>query len=139
MLTKRKNEIASMQDRLLNGYLAGLIDESAFNAKSVEFKQEAEEVARQLEEAGNFDPSYGETALSIFDFSQNLANIWRGSNSAVRREMLECVSSNRTLGDISLKLTKRRPFDYLAERPFLNFSRGDWIRTSDLRHPKPTR
>ncbi len=139
MLAKRKSELASMQNRLLNGYLAGMIDEPAFNDKSVELKRDAEEIERQLKEAGNFDPSYGETALSVFDFSQNLGNIWRGSNSAVRREILECVSSNRTLDNLSLNLTKRKPFDYLAERPFLGDSRADWIRTSDLLHPMQAR
>ncbi|TET37966.1 MAG: recombinase family protein [Planctomycetota bacterium] len=127
MLVKRKSELANMQDRLLNGYLAGTVDEAAFHAKSVEFKREAEEMERQLDAAGNFEPSYGEMALSVFDFSQNLANIWRGSNSAVRREILNCVSSNRTISNVSLVMIKRKPFDFLAERPFMKDSRGEWI------------
>ncbi|GAB4138394.1 MAG: hypothetical protein Tsb009_06590 [Planctomycetaceae bacterium] len=65
----------------------------------------------------------GELALTVFDFSQNLGEIWRGSNFAVRREILNCVSLNRTLGDLSLVLAKRKPFDFLAERPFLKNSR----------------
>jgi len=124
-LAKRKSELANMQERLLNGYLSGLVDEEVFQAKSSELKKEAEDVERQMDEAGDFDPKRGELALSVFDFSQNLANLWHGSNFAVRREILECVSSNRTLSGVSLALTKRRPFDYLAERPFLKNGRGD--------------
>lgn len=126
MLTKRRTELASMQDRLLNGYLAGTIDEAVFADKSSEFKRQLEDVERQLDEDG-FDPADGQTGLAVFDFSQNVAEIWRGSNWATRRQILECVSLNRTLTDVSLVLTKRKPFDYLAERPFLKKSRGDRI------------
>ena len=127
VLTKRKTELANMQDRLLNGFLAGAIDEKAFQAKSADLKGQAEEVEKNLGDAGTFDPGYGDMALAVFDFSQNLREIWRGSNSALRREILDCVSLNRTLSHLSLVLTKRRPFDFLAERPFLKDGRGDWI------------
>ena len=66
-------------------------------------------------------------AIAVFDFTRNLVDIWRGSNSAQKRRLLEVVSLNRTLSDIGLVLTKRRPFDFLVERPFLKKSRGDWI------------
>ena len=126
-LAKRKSELVNMRERLFNGYLSGVVEESAFQAKSLELKREIEDVEKQMEEAGKYDPKRKELALSVFDFSQNLANLWHGSNFAVRREILECVSSNRLLSDVSLVLTKRKPFDFLAERPFLKDGRGDWI------------
>ena len=126
-LAKRKTELANMQDRLLNGYLGGAIDEAAFTAKSAELKAQQEEVEKQLDEIGMDDPLLGERALALFDFSQHLVDIWHGSNWQRRRELLECVSSNRALSDVSLVLTKRKPFDVLAERPSSSFGRGDWI------------
>jgi hypothetical protein len=66
-----------------------------------------------------------QAALAIFDFSQNAAEIWRGSKMPTRREVLESVSLNRTLSDASLSTTKRKPFDVLAERPSVQLSRGD--------------
>jgi hypothetical protein len=126
-VTKRRTELVNMQDRLLNGYLAGTIEEAVFTGKSADLKAQIEEVERQLDEADQFDPAFGQAALAAFEFSQNLVPIWRGSNSPVRRAMLECVSLNRILTDTSLVLTKRKPFDFLAERPFLKKSRGDWI------------
>jgi hypothetical protein len=106
--------------------LAGTIDENLFNNKSAELKTQAEDVARQLDEDNHFDAAQAQMALNVFDFSQNLVDIWRGSNFAVRRQILDCVSSNRTLSDVSLCLEKRRPFDFLVERPFLKNGRGDW-------------
>ena len=126
LLAKRRSELAGMQDRLLNAFLQGVVDEAAFNAKAAELRSQLAEVQRQLDRDAVTEES-GRLALSVFDFSQNLADIWRGSNFASRRAILECVSSNRLLSDTSLVLVKRRPFDYLAERPFLNNGRGDWI------------
>ncbi len=124
-LVKRRTELANMQDRLLSGYLAGTIDEASFTAKSADLKRQAEEVERQLDETDGFDPAFGQAALAVFDFSQNLVPRWHGSNSAGKRELLECVSLNRALTDVSLVLTNRKPFDFLAERPFLKKSRGE--------------
>ena len=127
LLSKRRTELANMQERLLNGFLAGAIDEAAFTAKSADLKAQQQEIERQADEAGQDDPQLAERALGLFDFSQNLVELWRGSNSAQKRELLEVVSLNRKVSDVSLVLIKRKPFDFLAERPFLKNSRGDKI------------
>ena len=127
MLSKRKTELANMQDRLLNCYLSGAIEEEAFQAKRAELKRESVEVEESLEKAGNYDPDAPTRALAVFDFSQNLVRLWQRSNSAQKREILDCVSLNRTISNVSLVLEKRKPFRFLAERPFLKDGRGDWI------------
>ncbi len=101
-----------MQQRLLNGSLNGAIDEGVFTEKSGELKRQSEETERQLDETDGFDPAMGQTALAVFDFSQNLASLWQGSKSPVRRDILECVTLNRTLTSASLVLEKRKPFDF---------------------------
>ena len=126
-LAKRKAELATMQDRLLNAYLAGTVEEVVFKAKSNELKGEAAKVGEALAHVGEATPARGETALSIFDWSQRAAETWRGSNNALRREILDSVCLNRTLGDVSLVTTKRKPFDVFAERLNLENSRGDRI------------
>jgi hypothetical protein len=35
-LTRRRSELLAMQDRLLNGYLAGILDDDALKAKSAD-------------------------------------------------------------------------------------------------------
>ena len=67
---------------------------------------------------------------------RNAPEIWRGSKIAEKRELLETVSLNRTLGDVTLIAEKRKPFDIVAERPSIQLSRGDMIRTCDLLLPK---
>ena len=65
--------------------------------------------------------------MTLFDWTQKAADVWRGSNNAVRREILDAVCLNRSLNDATLVLEKRKPFDAFAERPFLKKSRDDWI------------
>ena len=126
-LAKRKSELAAMQDRLLNAYLASTIDEVAFSAKSNELKAEAAKTGEALAQVGDATPARGETALVLFDWSQRAADLWRGSNNAIRRDILDSVCLNRTLSDVSLVTTKRKPFDVFAERLDLENSRGDRI------------
>ena len=111
ILTKRRTELINMQDRLLNGYLAGSIDEATFQAKSLDLKSQLEEVERQLDQSANYDPAYGDSAMAVFEFSQNLLPRWRGSKLChEKRELLEIVSLNRHVSDVSLCLIKRKPF-----------------------------
>ena len=94
---------------------------------AAETKSEIADVEQQLDGAGAVTEENGRLALSVYDFSQNLVKIWEGSDSAQRRTILECASLNRVLTDASLCVTKRRPFDWLAERPFLQNGSGGWI------------
>jgi site-specific DNA recombinase len=134
-LAKRRAELATMQDRLLNAYLAGTVEEVAYKAKTNELKAEALRTDEALDQMGGESRAPGETAVAIFDWAQRAAQAWRGSNNAVRREILDAVCLNRILSDVKLVTTKRKPFDALVERPDLEKSRGDWIRTSDLLVP----
>jgi site-specific DNA recombinase len=126
-LVKRKSELANMQDRLLNAYLAGTVEEGVFKSKSNELKSEANKTDESLASLGDVDPARGKVAMAIFDFAQNAAETWRRSNNTVRREILDLVCLNRTLGDVNLDTTKRKPFDVFAERLVFNDSRGDRI------------
>ncbi len=59
MLTKRRPELTKMQERLINGYLGGAIDEPTFQLKSADLKSQIEDVQRQLDDADEFDPAFG--------------------------------------------------------------------------------
>ena len=126
-LSKRQSEIKGMQERLLNAYLAGAIEQDAFRAKSDELKAETATVAEAITRVGAPNPTGVEGALAILEFSQNAPKLWRGSNNARRREILDFVCLNRSLGDVNLYSVKRKPFDILAKTPFFKESRGDWI------------
>lgn len=116
MLGKRQGELKGMQNRLLNAYLVGAVDEATYTAKQAELKCEGMRLEESLATTGKHDPDRNARALSLFDWTQNAADIWRGSNNAVRREVLDLVCLNRTLTDVNLVTEKRKPFDVFAER-----------------------
>ena len=134
-LQKRKSEVEGMQEKLLNAYLGGVVDQHVFEAKSAALKTELADLKKSFETTQQFDPARGEGAIRIFELSQKAADLWGGSNNTLKRELLETLSLNRTVSDVSLCITKRKPFDILAERPKIEESRGDWIRTSGLLVP----
>ncbi len=115
-LRKRKTELANMQDRLLNTYLLQTIDEKAFQAKMADLKRQAAEVETALGKGQALIPETREQALSVFNFSQNLAELWEGSNWNGRKEILEGVSLNRTISTEGLCLQKTKALAALAER-----------------------
>lgn len=127
MQKKRLAEIETMWERLLNAYLTGAIDEQALAAKQAELRDESATLAQALATCRDFAPEDARTALGVFEFAQNAAQIWRGSNMLQKREILESVSLNRMLGDVTLVVQKRKPFDELAKRPFDTSSRDDRI------------
>ena len=118
-LARRRTQLKEMKDRLLNSYLLGSTDEATFQAKTGELQREAEQVQRDLDATDDAGSANTELALDVFRFSQNIVERWRGSNISARIEILNCLTSNRALGDVSIALTKRKPFDVLAEGPDL--------------------
>ena len=116
-----------MQDRLLNAYLANTVEEATYSAKSAELKSESLRIDEVLQKAGAGDAERNQRALALFDWSQKAAEVWQGSNNTVRRRILDAVCLNRTLSDVTLVTTKRKPFDQLAERLKNDFSRGNKI------------
>jgi DNA invertase Pin-like site-specific DNA recombinase len=126
-LAKRRSELAAMQDRLLNAYLTGTVEECAYKTKVVELKAEVAKTDETLANLRAVRGTCAETAVLLFDFAQRAGEIWRGSNDGVRREILDAVCLNRALGHLTLDLVKRKPFDILSKRLDLKDSRGDRI------------
>ena len=128
VLAKRQAAWKSMQGRRLNAFLATSIDQATFDAKSAELQDEIARVRESETALAKLDPRCAESALAVFDWSQNAAQTWRGSNNAVRREILDAICLNRAVSDVTLVTVKRKPFDILAEGLSLKKSRGDRTR-----------
>lgn len=66
---KRAAEIEAMQERLLNAYLAGTIDEKALAAKQTQLRDESSTVAATLATDGDMDAEDVRTAIGVFQFA----------------------------------------------------------------------
>lgn len=125
LLTRKHAEYVAMKERLLAGYLAGAIDESTLQAKSVEINGQLAATRDMLERCGDMGGSRGDNALAAFDWSQEAATAWQGSNSEQKRAILDALSLNRTLSATTLCVPKRKPFCFLAKRPQIQTTRGE--------------
>ena len=105
-----------MQNRLLNTYLAGTIDEATYAAKSAELKAETRKAEESLEQLLRIESVDADLGLRLFDWSQNLADLWLGSKIPQKREILDLICLNRAVSDVSLVLEKRKPFDFVNIR-----------------------
>jgi hypothetical protein len=115
-LSKRRSELVAMQDRLLNAYLTGTVDQESYGNKANEIKSDLKGIEEAIEKANGQETVDSELGVKLFDLSQNLGDLWLGSNTTQKREILNLVCLNRTLSDVSLVLQKTKPFDLLAER-----------------------
>ncbi|MFN5744423.1 MAG: hypothetical protein ACK5A1_22830, partial [Planctomyces sp.] len=77
-----------------------------FKAKTAELMADTARVTEQIDAQGDVDPARGKTVLAVFDWSQKAAKIWRGSNTAVRRQILDSICLNRQVSDVTLVTTK---------------------------------
>ena len=105
-----------IQDRLLNAYLAGTVDDDGFKAKTAELNADTVRVTKEIDAQGNVDLTRGTDVLTVYEWSQKAAKIWRGSNTAVRRQILDSICLNRQVSDVTLVTTNRKPFDFWVER-----------------------
>ena len=127
-LAQRRTELTNKNARLLNAFLAGSINEPAFNAKLAALRDELAQVEQSLGEGPSLDPADVRATLAVFQVSQEIPQTWRGSKMLEKRRILETLSLNRILGDVSRVTEKRKPFDEVAERPEIQLNRGNQTR-----------
>jgi hypothetical protein len=61
----------------------------------------------------------------LIDWSQKAVNVWRGSNTTARRQILDSICLNRQVSDVARVTTKRKPFEFWVERLDLKKTRGE--------------
>jgi site-specific DNA recombinase len=128
-LRKRESELKVKQGRLLDAFLSGTVDKDAYTEKAEEIKTEISKVEESLAEESKVNGEFMQLAEAAFNLSQRAVETWHGSNWAIRRELLEILSSNRELDVASLALTWNKPFDAFAEQPDLKDGGGGGNRT----------
>tara|TARA_Y100000589_G_scaffold278219_1_gene273617 strand:+ start:1269 stop:2009 length:741 start_codon:yes stop_codon:yes gene_type:complete len=114
-LKRRLSDLQKMQQRLLDAYLAGGLDQKTFTTKSSQFKDQIDEAKINIQTSKAAPLTGFEQVLEVFDLAQEAAKRWETGDHAARRELLDTVLLNRSLSATSLVTTKRKPFDLLAE------------------------
>ena len=95
--------------------MTGLVNKDIFNTKTEELKAEAKSIGKRLNDTESGADLVRLDSQKIVAFSQKVQNILRGSNFTNKRTLLQLVSSNRRLSDVSLFIERIKPFDILAK------------------------
>ena len=127
VLARKKAEVEKQSERLLSLYLDGHLDARTYQDKSTTMQGQLRELEEGLSACMDIDGSCMDIAMRVFDFTQNAAEVWRGSKIAGKQRILRAISLNRTLSDVSLAVEKRKPFSFLTERLPVRTSRGERI------------
>ena len=127
------------ESRIFSWITTTTVVQTTIQIQSIPASAEAAQIEEKLGNVATLEPPDVRAALVFFEFSQNVPDLWRGSKMLEKRRILETLSLNRMLGDVTLVLEKRKPFDELAKRPLVTSSRGDRIRTYDPLLPKQMR
>ncbi len=123
-LQRQSTLLADQQDRLLNLRIDGQIDDDTFGAKNTELRNRHSSIVLQLEALNRSRDENAELASRVFELSQTLSQRWLAAEYAEKRQILEVVWLNCQLDDVTLCPTIRKPFDVLAEGPFVPDSGG---------------
>lgn len=126
-LQRELTQLRQQEDRLLNLRLLDEINADTFGRKSTELRDRIADATLRIEAADRNRGEQAELAIKVFELSQALEAKWVTADYAAKRQMLEIVFLNFTLGDVSLCYQMRKPFDALAKGLLVPSNRGDRI------------
>lgn len=99
--------------------------DAIYAEKATELRDEETHTSRETEAMTRERYDITGIAVKSFELSQTRKDKWLNADYRAKHQLLEIVCLNFSLDGVTLALTKRKPFDLLAERPAIQWSRGD--------------
>jgi len=115
-LKKRRSELETKLNRLLDAFIGGTVEKAAYDAKALEIRDEVERIKQEEISESHVNASFIETAEAVFNLTQHAAETWLISNWPIKRELLEIFSLKCELSDTSLFITWNKPFCNLVNQ-----------------------
>ena len=113
-LKKRRSELETRLERLLDAFLSGTVEKAAYDKKALEIRDEVERIKQDELSETRINATFIESVEAAFNLTQSAAETWAVSDSTVKRELLEMFSLKSELSDTTLTLTWNKPFNNLA-------------------------
>ncbi len=127
--TKLQNRLDTLMDLLLDG----TIERAEFEAKKVNIRQDQIGLEDNIAGARGGDDAFKDSMLTMLSLASEAYELFKTSNTALRRELVNRVFANLKLDGGKLHYTLREPFD----RMFNLTDRQGWQGHQDL-NPGPT-
>ncbi len=132
-LTKELARVSAEKDKLLKLHLVGEVDEETYLRMKTDQRDREANLQVQLEKCLEDQSAQADTAVKVFELTQDLAGRWDAGGVTEKRLILDFLSSNWLLEGETLVPELRLPFLALQEAPKGRGAEGgarDWIRTS---------
>ena len=113
-LQTRLTRVRHMRDELLNGRLAGEIEQDVYAAKGTELRDEEARLKELIDTIDERSSDEGDLIAETFGLSQRLREQWLAADQPAKRRILNILSSDWTLEGGILTPVLRKPFDVLA-------------------------
>jgi len=114
-LEKRKNNVKSKKDRLLDVYLEQGITQEQYNQKLEAFNNELELIEDDISQLSAADDNFYHTISSLATILSQASTIFKSSKNDKKRDLIGFVFSNLQLDGPNLCYSLRKPFDMLVE------------------------
>ena len=112
---RRYNDLDKLIARAYEDRVLGKIDEALWESQTRAWRLEQQEIQSQLARLRKAEDLYLQEGLKVLELAQRMHGLFVASDRPLRRELLEVLTSNCTLRDVSVVPTYRKPYNLLAE------------------------
>lgn len=113
-LQKEYQLIQSRLDRLMDLLLDGTIDKSDFDIKKTILRAKQIEIENQITAQRHGDDGFKDSLISILTVLSNSQELFKSSQTAEKRQILNLVFANLQLKGTSLCYSLRKPFELMV-------------------------
>ena len=102
----------------------GVIDRVEYTRKKNELQEKKLDVRSRLEAVSDADDSFKECLIALISLASEAHTLFKGSNTAKKRKLINDVFSNLSLKGESLCYSLKKPFDQFVKCTDLNKWQG---------------
>ena len=129
-LKTQEDRIKKRLNNLYDEKYDGGLDVEVFNTKENEYKKQLTELKNQIEKIEQINPDLYRKGIQTLELIKLLPSQWVRANLEEKGQIIRRLASNCTLNDVTLCVTYKRPFSFLAEGS--DCSR--WLPSMDSNH-----
>lgn len=114
-LQRRLSMLESYIDKAYEDKLKGDIEEDVWRNQHEKWTAEKNKIKHELDAIETAKDDYIQKGVLLIELAQRSEFIYKNGSPAIKRKLVEIVSSNRVLKDGKLRFDYKRPFDLLAK------------------------
>lgn len=114
-LQRRHQMLQKYMDQCYEDKLRGDISEDSWREKHSKWRTEQDNIKNQIDAIDDKKEEYIQNGVLLVELAQNTEKIYKNAKPAVKRRLVEIVSSNHVLRNGTIEFSYRKPFDILAK------------------------